>query len=185
MADKKRRNPFRGIINYFKEVKSELKKVVWPSFKQIKNNTLIVLVCILIIGAFIWILDAVGGITLGRLVDLQTQEEQNVENTDGESDHASLDEALALYGLTANGDGTYTSPEGEIMTQEEALAYVQQLSDTMQQEYETFLADNNLTEDEQGNVFDADGNQLSEEEVSALYESYTAGAAEDGQAAAE
>ncbi len=45
------------ILNYFKEVRSELKKVVWPSFKQVKNNTLIVIICVLVVGAFIWVLD--------------------------------------------------------------------------------------------------------------------------------
>lgn len=44
-------------VNFFKEVKSELKKVVWPSFKQVKNNTIIVIVCVLILGAFIALLD--------------------------------------------------------------------------------------------------------------------------------
>lgn len=52
MAKKKNR-----VLNFFKETKGELKKVVWPSFKQVKNNTFIVILCVLIIGAFIWLLD--------------------------------------------------------------------------------------------------------------------------------
>ena len=58
-ATKKSRNPFKAIARYFREVKSEMKKVVWPSRKQIVNNTLVVIAAVLIIGIFIWILDAV------------------------------------------------------------------------------------------------------------------------------
>ena len=38
------------IVKFFKEVKSEMKKVVWPSKKQIVNNTLIVIAAVVIIG---------------------------------------------------------------------------------------------------------------------------------------
>lgn len=68
------------ILNYFKEVKSELKKVVWPSFKQVKNNTLIVIACVLIIGAFIWVLDAIFGLSLGKIIE-RMQAPQAIEQT--------------------------------------------------------------------------------------------------------
>lgn len=41
-----------------KATKSELKKVVWPTKKQIVNNTLIVIAAIVIIGLFIFGLDS-------------------------------------------------------------------------------------------------------------------------------
>ncbi|MBQ4145158.1 MAG: preprotein translocase subunit SecE [Clostridia bacterium] len=50
-------NFFARIGNYFKEVKAELKKVVWPSFAKVKQNTLIVIIYVLIIGLVIWGLD--------------------------------------------------------------------------------------------------------------------------------
>jgi len=50
---KKRFSPFK----YFREVKAELKKVVWPTPKQLFKNTVIVLVSIAIVGAFIALLD--------------------------------------------------------------------------------------------------------------------------------
>lgn len=50
-------NFFARIANYFKEVKSELKKVVWPAFKKIRQNTLIVIIYVLIVGLVIWALD--------------------------------------------------------------------------------------------------------------------------------
>lgn len=50
-------NFFHKMTNYFKEVKSELKKVVWPTFAKIRQNTLIVIVYVLIVGVVIWALD--------------------------------------------------------------------------------------------------------------------------------
>ena len=47
------------VVKFFKEVKSELKKVVWPSRKQIINNTLIVIASVIIIGIVIWAFDAI------------------------------------------------------------------------------------------------------------------------------
>ena len=52
---------FARIGKFFKEIKVELKKVVWPTWSQVKNNTLVVLACILIIGIAIWLLDAFFG----------------------------------------------------------------------------------------------------------------------------
>ena len=39
----------------------ELKKVVWPTGKQTVNNTLIVIACVIVVGIFIWLFDAVAG----------------------------------------------------------------------------------------------------------------------------
>ena len=47
------------IVKFFKEVKSEMKKVVWPSKKQLVNNTLIVIAVVAIIGVIIAIFDAI------------------------------------------------------------------------------------------------------------------------------
>ncbi len=49
---------FSKIFKFFRDLKAEIKKVVWPTKKQLFNNTLIVIIAILVIGAGIWILDA-------------------------------------------------------------------------------------------------------------------------------
>ncbi len=59
--EQKKPNFFAKIANFFKEVKSELKKVVWPSFAKIKQNTLIVIIYVLVIGVVIWGLDMLFG----------------------------------------------------------------------------------------------------------------------------
>ena len=47
----------RGL--WFREMKSELKKVVWPNKKTVIKNNGTVLLCSVVIGAFIWAFDFV------------------------------------------------------------------------------------------------------------------------------
>ena len=42
---------------FFREIKNELKKVIWPTRSQLTNNTLTVLLSCLIIGILIWLFD--------------------------------------------------------------------------------------------------------------------------------
>lgn len=56
---KKRMSIFSRIAKFFREVRNELKKVVWPTRKQITNNTGVVIIAVMVVGAVIWILDLV------------------------------------------------------------------------------------------------------------------------------
>ena len=42
------KNWFKGIGKFFRDTASEMKKVVWPSTKQIVNNTIVVIVVVII-----------------------------------------------------------------------------------------------------------------------------------------
>ncbi|NLY42841.1 MAG: preprotein translocase subunit SecE [Clostridiaceae bacterium] len=53
----KKNAAFSKVARYFREVKAELKKVVWPTRKQVQNNTIVVIISILIVGVVIWTLD--------------------------------------------------------------------------------------------------------------------------------
>ena len=55
MAEEVKKKKDRGL--WFREMKSELKKVVWPNKKTVLKNTATVLLCSLVIGACIWIFD--------------------------------------------------------------------------------------------------------------------------------
>ncbi len=57
MAEEVKKKKDRGL--WFREMKSELKKVVWPTRKTVMENTGTVLLCSLVIGACIWIFDFV------------------------------------------------------------------------------------------------------------------------------
>lgn len=53
-----KRDPIAGIKKWIKEAKSEFKKVVWPSFAKVRQNTMIVFIYIIIVGSVIWLLDS-------------------------------------------------------------------------------------------------------------------------------
>ncbi|WP_298732352.1 preprotein translocase subunit SecE [uncultured Subdoligranulum sp.] len=55
------KNFFKGIAKYFKDTKSELKKVVWPSKKDVKNNTITVIAVVLIAAIVLIVLDLIFG----------------------------------------------------------------------------------------------------------------------------
>ena len=61
---------FQRVARWFREMKSELKKVVWPTPKQTINNTVIVIVCVIVVGIFIWIFDALASGIIAALIDL-------------------------------------------------------------------------------------------------------------------
>ena len=74
MSEAKKENFFartvKRIIRWFREMKSVLKKVVWPTKSQMLNNPLIVLACVLVVGIFIVIFDQVGELVVQGLFKL-------------------------------------------------------------------------------------------------------------------
>ena len=55
---------------WFREMRSELKKVVWPDGKTTAKNTGTVILCSLGVGVFIWVFDAVAVLAVKTLVGL-------------------------------------------------------------------------------------------------------------------
>ncbi|MBZ4671232.1 MAG: preprotein translocase subunit SecE [Clostridiales bacterium] len=47
-----------GLKKYFRDLKAEFKKVVWPTKQQVVKNTSIVLITMILAGIFIWGLDS-------------------------------------------------------------------------------------------------------------------------------
>ena len=58
----------RGL--WFREMKSELKKVIWPDKKTVMKNTGTVLLCSLVIGVCIWVFDAVAMLAVNALIGI-------------------------------------------------------------------------------------------------------------------
>ena len=59
---------FKRIGKWFREMKSELKKVVWPSKEDVKTNTIVVLVTVAIAAVVMIALDAIFGGILGLII---------------------------------------------------------------------------------------------------------------------
>ncbi len=62
----KKNTILKRIVLFFRDYKSEIKKIVWPGFKDVAKNTVIVLIMCLLVGILIWLLD----FGLGRLLEL-------------------------------------------------------------------------------------------------------------------
>ena len=74
MAEAKKENWFKrtwgSIRRYFRELRSELKKVVWPTPQQVLKNTLIVAACVVVVGVFIWLFDFVARVGIDALIGI-------------------------------------------------------------------------------------------------------------------
>ena len=56
------------VSKFFRDTKSELKKVVWPSKADIKTNTIVVLITVAIAAVVMILLDAIFGGILGLII---------------------------------------------------------------------------------------------------------------------
>ena len=52
------------LAKFFRSTKSELKKIVWPTWKQVINNTLIVIAVVVIFGILIAALDLLFNVSI-------------------------------------------------------------------------------------------------------------------------
>ncbi len=79
----------KAIAKFFKDLKGETKKIVWPGRKMVIKSTGVVLAAILVVGAGIWILDFAlsGAITLlGEAAENKTEVTETVSDDASEED---------------------------------------------------------------------------------------------------
>ena len=71
---KKKQNWFQkawnGIKRWFREMKSELKKVVWPSRKQVTKNTIVAVTVMVVSGIVLWAFDQVAMLVVQTLISI-------------------------------------------------------------------------------------------------------------------
>ena len=74
MAEVKKENWFSAKWNrtkkFFREIRSELNKVVWPTKEQVIKNALVVAGCVLVVGLFIWLFDFFASVLINGLIGL-------------------------------------------------------------------------------------------------------------------
>ena len=74
---KDKKNIFKAIARFFKDLKGETKKITWPAGKDVLKGTLITLACIAIIGIAVFLVDL--GLTSG--IDALREAADNRETT--------------------------------------------------------------------------------------------------------
>ena len=90
MAKKDNKNEKKVKKHFFKDFKAELKKVIWPTPKQLVNNTVAVITIVLITAAIVFVLDVIfdmgnkyGISNLQNIVNEKyNSEEEKTDNTD-------------------------------------------------------------------------------------------------------
>jgi preprotein translocase subunit SecE len=70
-ADKKEKTGFFSRIGQrIKDIRAEVKRIVWPSKEQVKNNTFVVIVVSLIAALIVFGLDTIFGVILRLILGL-------------------------------------------------------------------------------------------------------------------
>ena len=61
---------FKRVGKWFREMKSELKKVVWPTRKQTINNVIVAVVVMVLSGVVIWAFDQLAYLIVQSLISI-------------------------------------------------------------------------------------------------------------------
>ena len=69
MAEEKNKSVKKDRGQWFREMRSELKKVVWPAPAMVAKNTGTVLLYSVIFGAFVWVFDGVAALFIKTLLN--------------------------------------------------------------------------------------------------------------------
>ncbi len=62
----------KAVAKFFKDLKGETKKIVWPGAKLVLKNTGIVLAVVLVVGIAIWAIDFACSAGLGAIFSIDT-----------------------------------------------------------------------------------------------------------------
>ena len=125
MAKNESKNENKVKKHFFKDFKAELKKVIWPTPKQLVNNTVAVVTIVLLTAVIVFALDAVFdlgnkyGITkLQSIVDEKFNSEEKEEEHDHDHEH---EDETSSEGTETTDENTTTegeSSEGNTTTDE-------------------------------------------------------------------
>lgn len=113
MAKKESKNENKVKKHFFKDFKAELKKVIWPTPKQLVNNTVAVATIVLITAAIVFVLDTVFdlgniyGITkLQSIVDEKFNSEEDHDHNHENEEEKESEDANSTNENAAEGEST-------------------------------------------------------------------------------
>ena len=68
--EKKKEKKPNAVLRWLKDLKGELKKVTWPTAKDVVKNVGTVILCVIIVGIFIWVFDFLARAVIDALLQL-------------------------------------------------------------------------------------------------------------------
>lgn len=127
---KKDINKEKNKNNFFKELKSELKKVTWPTFKKLVNNTSAVISIVLILSIIVFVLDVcfenLNRFGVGKIKSLVSTNTEEVEESDVQEESVDSAEGIELV----TDDNTETTENVEIVQEGEVVEDTTENSET-------------------------------------------------------
>ena len=103
--------------HFFKDFKAELKKVIWPTPKQIVNNTIAVITIVIIAAAIVFVLDLVFKIfndkginKIKENVRNKTEVENVIDDNTGDAEDSENDESSDTEVIEQDGIIVETTP---------------------------------------------------------------------------
>ena len=110
LNNKKSKKEEKNKRHFFKDFKAELKRVVWPTPKQLLNSTIAVITIVLVIGVTVFVLDMGFELLNKQNAKLQSslQEKYNVNTntTLHDHDHDHVNNASSVSNVTSNTTNT-------------------------------------------------------------------------------
>ena len=92
----KKENKENNKRHFFKDFKAELKKVIWPTPKQLVNNTIAVITIVLITAVIVFALDLVFEVMndygINKLRDVISTQNTEVTDTNNENENTAVNE---------------------------------------------------------------------------------------------
>lgn len=100
--------------SFFKGFKAELKKVIWPSPKQLVNNTIAVIVIVLITAAIVFVLD----LTFETINSRGINKIKEVIGTSNETENTTSEDNTTNEEATDENAGTEEGTENDTISEE-------------------------------------------------------------------
>jgi preprotein translocase subunit SecE len=62
-----------GVKNYFEELQAEMRRVTWPSWKQVRATTLVVIIAVFAFAAYFAVVDEIFASLINKLMNVFTK----------------------------------------------------------------------------------------------------------------
>ena len=127
MAKKEANKENKVKKHFFKDLKAELKKVIWPTPKQLVNNTVAVITIVLITAAIVFALDVVfdmmnkHGISKLQNYVSETFTTEETNTTENNTTNSSEENTTTENNTTSEGENTENTVENESQENENTV----------------------------------------------------------------
>ena len=62
--------PLGRMVQYLRDVRAEMKRVSWPSYKEVQNTTIITLIAVIFFAVYLFLVDRIWAFLLSQLHNL-------------------------------------------------------------------------------------------------------------------